>query len=140
MSDTATRPVISVLMPVYNGVRYLGEAIDGVLAQTLTDFELIIINDGSRDGSEALIAGYRDPRIPASAGFPPCGPVEGGRGGHAGRGRRHSAQNPPPKALPLQPDGRIICHTCHEPHDVNAHTFGFRAEYDQVCLECQKRH
>lgn len=56
-------PAISVLMPVYNGVSYLGEAIESVLAQTLTDFELIIINDGSRDGSEALIAGYRDPRI-----------------------------------------------------------------------------
>lgn len=49
-------------------------------------------------------------------------------------------QSPPPKTLPLAEGGRIICHTCHEPHDVKAHKYGFRADYVALCLECHKRH
>lgn len=61
---TATSvPAISVLLPVYNGSRYLKEALDSILQQTCTDFELIIINDGSRDDSAAIIAEVEDPRI-----------------------------------------------------------------------------
>ena len=48
---TTTTPRISVLMPVYNAQRYLREAVQSVLRQTFTDFELICINDGSSDGS-----------------------------------------------------------------------------------------
>lgn len=50
-------------MPVYNAEKYLAEAIDSVLSQTYTDFEFLIINDGSTDGSLALINTYEDPRI-----------------------------------------------------------------------------
>ena len=56
-------PRVSVLMPVYNGERFLREAIESVLHQTFTDFELLIINDGSTDGSLDIIQTYRDPRI-----------------------------------------------------------------------------
>lgn len=56
-------PRVSVILPVYNAAAYLKEAIDSVLAQTFTDFELIIINDGSTDGSEQIIKGYSDRRI-----------------------------------------------------------------------------
>jgi len=56
-------PIVSVIMPVYNGERYLGEAIDSILNQTFTDFELLIINDGSTDGSVDIIDSYSDPRI-----------------------------------------------------------------------------
>lgn len=49
-------------------------------------------------------------------------------------------QNPPPRDLPLAEGGRIICHTCHDPHDVKAHPYGFRAEFTALCLECHKRH
>lgn len=56
-------PVLSVVMPVYNGEKYLKEAIDCVLNQTFKDFELIIIDDGSKDGSAAIIENYKDERI-----------------------------------------------------------------------------
>lgn len=56
-------PAISVLMPVYNGERFLKEAIDSILSQTFTDFEFIIINDGSTDNTENIILSYKDERI-----------------------------------------------------------------------------
>lgn len=56
-------PVISVVMPVYNGEKYLREAIDSILNQTYTDFEFIILNDGSTDNTEKIILSYSDPRI-----------------------------------------------------------------------------
>lgn len=56
-------PTVSVVMPVYNGEKYLREAIDSILAQTFTDFEFIIVNDGSDDGTKEIIRSYDDARI-----------------------------------------------------------------------------
>jgi len=56
-------PKISVLMPVYNCENYLKEAVDSILNQTFTDFELLLINDGSTDKSEDVILSYDDSRI-----------------------------------------------------------------------------
>ncbi len=56
-------PAITVLMPVHNAVAFLREAIDSVLRQTYSDFELLIINDGSTDGSERIVRSYSDQRI-----------------------------------------------------------------------------
>ena len=58
-------PAISVLMPVRNGGRYLAPAIDSVLTQTFTDFELLLVDDGSTDDSASVLADYakRDSRI-----------------------------------------------------------------------------
>ena len=44
-------PQISVIVPVYNGERYLHECIESILNQSFTDFELILVDDGSKDGS-----------------------------------------------------------------------------------------
>ncbi len=57
--------LVSVIMPVRNGERYLGEAMESILAQTFTDFEFIIINDGSTDNTQKIIDGYaeKDNRI-----------------------------------------------------------------------------
>jgi len=55
--------VVSVLMPVFNVEKYLVDSIDSILDQTYTDFKFYIINDGSGDGSEAIILSYNDPRI-----------------------------------------------------------------------------
>lgn len=54
---------ISVIMPVYNGEKYLREAIDSILNQTFSDFEFIIINDCSSDSTEDIIKSYEDSRI-----------------------------------------------------------------------------
>jgi glycosyltransferase involved in cell wall biosynthesis len=56
-------PKISVLMCAYNAGRYIGQAIASVLAQTFLDFELIIVNDGSTDETEAVIRLFDDPRM-----------------------------------------------------------------------------
>lgn len=55
-------PRISVIIPVYNGSRYLAQAIDSVLAQDYPNFEVLVVNDGSDDGgqTEALALGYGD--------------------------------------------------------------------------------
>jgi glycosyltransferase involved in cell wall biosynthesis len=57
-----TKP-ITVLMPVYNARLFVREAIDSILGQTLGDFELLLVNDGSTDGTEDILHGYHDPRI-----------------------------------------------------------------------------
>jgi glycosyltransferase involved in cell wall biosynthesis len=54
---------VTVLMPVYNASAHLREAIDSILNQTFTNFEFLIINDGSTDSSEEIILSYNDPRI-----------------------------------------------------------------------------
>lgn len=56
-------PLISVLMPVYNGEKYLKQAIDSILNQTFNDFEFIVLNDGSTDRTEKIILSYGDQRI-----------------------------------------------------------------------------
>ena len=56
-------PKVSVIMSVYNGEKYLREAIDSILNQTFTDFEFIIINDGSTDHTKQILESYSDPRI-----------------------------------------------------------------------------
>lgn len=59
----AQTPAISVLLPVHNGERFVGEAVDSVLRQTFKDFELIVIDDGSEDGTAEVLAGFDDPRL-----------------------------------------------------------------------------
>lgn len=55
--------MISVILPVYNGERFIREAVESVLQQTFTDFELIIIDDGSTDQTAAILETFDDPRI-----------------------------------------------------------------------------
>jgi glycosyltransferase involved in cell wall biosynthesis len=56
-------PKITVLMPVYNGEKHLAQAVDSILSQTYSDFEFLIINDGSSDGSVDIINLYNDTRV-----------------------------------------------------------------------------
>lgn len=60
----ADRPVVSVVMPAYNLANYIVEAVESVRAQTLPDFELIVVDDGSTDGTLRCLARFQDdPRI-----------------------------------------------------------------------------
>src|SRR6185437_2936746 len=56
-------PKITVLMPAYNAGKYIREAISSVLEQSFTDFELLIVNDGSTDDTEKIICSFNDRRI-----------------------------------------------------------------------------
>ena len=56
-------PKLSVIMPAYNAEKYIGEAIESILNQTFTDFEFIIIDDGSSDHTADIIKGFHDERI-----------------------------------------------------------------------------
>lgn len=55
--------MISIIMPVYNAEKYVGRAIESVLAQTYENYELIIVNDGSTDMSAEICKRYKDKRI-----------------------------------------------------------------------------
>jgi glycosyltransferase involved in cell wall biosynthesis len=66
-------PKVSIVLPVYNGEAYLRESIQSILKQRFTNFELVIINDGSTDESEGVISSISDQRvrcftIPANSG------------------------------------------------------------------------
>jgi teichuronic acid biosynthesis glycosyltransferase TuaG len=58
-----SQPRFSVIMPLYNHAPYVRAAVDSVLAQSFADFELVICNDGSTDGSLEAVQGYTDPRV-----------------------------------------------------------------------------
>ena len=58
-------PKISIIIPVYNAEKYVGACIESLLAQSFSDFECILVNDGSTDGSSAVCREYakKDPRV-----------------------------------------------------------------------------
>ena len=56
-------PVVSAIIPTYNFGRFLGEAIQSVLDQTFTDFELIVVDDGSTDDTREVVGSFNDSRI-----------------------------------------------------------------------------
>jgi hypothetical protein len=58
-----TTPLISVVLPVYNGAADVRKAVESILAQTFQDYELIVINDGSKDDSARVLESLSDPRI-----------------------------------------------------------------------------
>jgi glycosyltransferase involved in cell wall biosynthesis len=61
MSDP--EPLVTVVMPAYNAEAWIGEAVDSVLAQTMPDWELIVVDDGSTDGTAGAVRQYADRRI-----------------------------------------------------------------------------
>ena len=56
-------PFFSVIIPVYNKEKFVEKTLKSVLNQTFTDFEIVIVNDGSTDGSETIILDFKDERI-----------------------------------------------------------------------------
>ena len=56
-------PFFSVLLPVYNAMGHIHRALDDLLAQSFTDFEILVVDDGSTDGSDQVVRRFKDPRI-----------------------------------------------------------------------------
>jgi glycosyltransferase involved in cell wall biosynthesis len=63
MDKDISLPIVSIIMPAYNAELFIGEAIQSILNQSFTNFEFIIINDGSNDRTEEIINSYKDSRI-----------------------------------------------------------------------------
>lgn len=63
MTTRARRPRVTMGIPFHDEARWLGDAIRSVLAQTMTDFELLLVDDGSTDGSLEIARSFADPRI-----------------------------------------------------------------------------
>jgi glycosyltransferase involved in cell wall biosynthesis len=72
-----TKPAVSVVFRAYNCREYIGQAIDSILAQTFQDFEIVVVDDGSTDGTEAILKSYaqKDNRIRVIRNEPNQGPV-----------------------------------------------------------------
>ena len=56
-------PAVSICIPTYNGERFIGQAIESVLAQTFADFELIVVDDASTDGTVERVEQFKDSRV-----------------------------------------------------------------------------
>lgn len=63
MNSTSPFPAVTVAMSMHNASRFLRECVDSVLAQSFTDFEFLIVDDGSTDDSVRIVRSYSDPRI-----------------------------------------------------------------------------
>lgn len=59
----SSAPLFSVIIPLYNKRETIARALNSVLAQTVQDFEITVVNDGSTDGGEKVVEGFSDPRI-----------------------------------------------------------------------------
>jgi hypothetical protein len=63
MRETTDEPIVAAIMPTYNHGAFVGRAIESVLAQTSDSWELVVVDDGSTDGTLDIVRSYRDPRI-----------------------------------------------------------------------------
>lgn len=63
MNTNSDEPLISVVLPAYNGARHLAAAIESVLNQTFSDFQLVVVDDGSTDNTWQIVQSFADPRI-----------------------------------------------------------------------------
>lgn len=100
MAEDGT-PAVSVIMATYNGAPFVGDTIETLLAQSFTDFELIVVDDASTDNTADIVRSYNDPRIRLLASTVNCGPVRARNQGVAiARGRYIAAMDQDDLCLP----------------------------------------
>ncbi|RZL57183.1 MAG: glycosyltransferase [Sphingomonas sp.] len=88
MTGGSRAPIVSVVIPGYNGEAFIGETLESLAAQTLADWEAIVVDDRSSDGTRELVRGWRDPRVRLIENDVNGGPVRTrNRGVAAARGR-----------------------------------------------------
>jgi glycosyltransferase involved in cell wall biosynthesis len=63
VNENGSHPLVSVIIPAYNHEKFIGAAVDSVLSQSITDLELIVINDGSTDQTGEIVQNYTDKRM-----------------------------------------------------------------------------
>ena len=63
MHQMTGEPIVTAIMPTYNHAAFIGQAVESILAQTFGAWELVVVDDGSTDGTPDIARGYRDPRI-----------------------------------------------------------------------------
>ena len=61
--DAPSDPLVSVIIPIYNRAHLIGAAVDSALAQTYQELEVIVVDDGSTDGLQTMLAAISDPRV-----------------------------------------------------------------------------
>jgi len=111
-------PRVTVLMAVYNGERYLREAVESILGQTFSDFEFVIVDDGSTDRTWQVLTEYaaRDPRIVLLQNSENLGLTRSlNKGLHAAQGEYIARQDADDISLPHRLEKQVaVLEECHD--------------------------
>lgn len=129
-----TTPLVTVLMPVYNAERFLKQAIESVLSQTFTNFEFLIINDGSTDQSVNIIQSFSDNRIVLIHNEKNCGVIDTlNKGIMLAKGKYIARMDADDIAIPTRFEKQIVYLEQYSKIDVLAtHIFQINAEEEKL--------